>query len=112
MVESAAENATNKTAASSEPAAAEAEESKVEEQPPFMEETFSDPVLPELKLPNSWTLWEHYEDIQGNKLDYTQSMCKACWFNDLISFATAWNTIPHSDLRNVFFDDETKKVKM
>ena len=72
MVESATENTTNKATTSGEAAAdATIEEVKVVEQEPFMEETFNDPILPEVKLPNSWTLWEHYEDPTGAKLDYT-----------------------------------------
>ena len=58
-----------------------------------------------------WTLWEHYES-QGEKLDYAASMCKTCWFNDMISFVTAWSTIPHSDLANIFYNEETKTCKI
>ena len=77
-----------------------------------MEETFEDPIIPEIKFRSDWTLWEHYENAGGEPIDYQLSMCKACWFNDMISFATAWNTIPHSDLTNIFTNDETKMVKM
>ena len=45
-------------------------------------------------------------------MDYASSMCKACWFNDLMSFTVAWSTIPHSDLSNIFFDDVKKTVKI
>ena len=58
-----------------------------------------------------WTLWEHYES-QGEKMDYASSMCKACWFNDMVSFVTAWSTIPHSNLTNIFYNDETKTCKI
>lgn len=104
MVESATENTATVNATE--------EENKVEEQDPFIEETFDDPIIPETKFNSDWTLWEHYEAADGASVDYTQSMCKACWFNDLVSFSTAWNTIPHADLTNIFFNDETKMVKM
>ena len=77
-----------------------------------MEETFEEPVLEELRLKSSWTLWEHYESQGDRRMDYASSMCKACWFNDLISFAVAWNTLPHRDLTNIFFNEQSKTVKM
>lgn len=82
------------------------------EQSPNLEETFEEPVLEELKLKNSWTLWEHYESQGDRRMDYASQMCKACWFNDLISFAVAWNTLPHRDLTNIFFNEQSKTVKM
>ena len=45
-------------------------------------------------------------------MDYAQSMCKACWFNDLVSFTTAWTTLPHRDLSNIFYNEQTRTVKM
>lgn len=62
------------------------------------------PVLEEMKFRCEWTLWEHYENEYG-VTDYTSGMCKACWFNDMASFAIAWNTIPHRDLTNIFYND-------
>ena len=88
------------------------EEVKAEpEQASNMEETFDTPVIPELKFRCDWTLWEHYES-QGTPMDYASSMCKACWFNDLISFTTAWTTIPHRDLTNIFYNSESRTVKL
>lgn len=66
--------------------------------------------MPEVKFRCDWTLWEHYESA-GPKMDYASSMCKACWFNDMVSFAVAWSTIPHRDLTNIFFNDETRTIK-
>ena len=88
------------------------EELKEEEQSPTMEETFAEPVAPELKFANDWTLWEHYEAHGDAPMDYTSSMCKACWFNDMISFSTAWNTIPHRDLTNIFYNEDTRMVQL
>jgi len=82
------------------------------EQSPTLEETFNDPVLEELSLKNSWTLWEHYESQGDRKMDYASSMCKACWFNDLVSFAVAWNQLPHRDLTNIFFNEASKTLKI
>jgi len=84
----------------------------VVEQSPTLEETFDEPCLPDLKFKNSWTLWEHYESTNRDEMDYASSMCKTCWFNDLISFSIAWNTIPHRDLTNIFFNDQTKTIKL
>ena len=105
MVESAETTTTAATANATE------EENKAIEQSPTMEETFSDPIIPEIKFKSDWTLWEHYES-QGDHMDYGSSMCKACWFNDLVSFSTAWNTIPHSDLTNIFYNEETRTVNL
>jgi len=38
-------------------------------------------------------------------------MTKVCWFNDLISFSVAWNSIPHKDLTNIFFCHDKGLVK-
>ena len=100
-------------AAASEPASNATEEEKAtEHQSPTMEETFADPVVPELKFRCDWTLWEHYEAHGDAQMDYTSSMCKACWFNDLVSFSTAWNTIPHRELTNVFYNEDTRTVNL
>ena len=94
------------------PAANATEDSKKEvEQSPNLEETYDTPVIDELKFRCDWTLWEHYE-AQGEQMDYANSMCKACWFNDMVSFSTAWNTIPHRDLNNIFYNNETRTVKL
>ena len=82
-----------------------------QEQSPVVEETFDEPENSELAFSRQWTLWEHYES-QGPKMDYASSMCKACWFNDMISFSVAWANIPHSDLKDVFYDHEKGTVKM
>ena len=84
------------------------EDAKVQaepEQSATMEETFDEPLLEALKFNHPWTLWEHYESQGSGKMDYASSMCKACWFNDLMSFTVAWSTIPHSDLANIFFNE-------
>jgi hypothetical protein len=39
-------------------------------------------------------------------------MSIVCWFNDLIGFSKAWNSIPHRDLRNFFYNCKTDKVAM
>ena len=38
-------------------------------------------------------------------------MSKVCWFNDLLSFSVAWNSIPHRKLTDVFYNSEIKKAK-
>jgi hypothetical protein len=37
-------------------------------------------------------------------------MTKVCWFNDILSFAQAWKSIPHSNLDKVFYDGNKKKT--
>ena len=105
MVETATEPATSAAANATE-------EVKAEEQSATMEETFAEPCVPELKFANDWTLWEHYEAHGDAPMDYTSSMCKACWFNDMISFTTAWNNIPHRDLTNIFYNEDTRTVNL
>ena len=38
-------------------------------------------------------------------------MAKVCWFNDVVSFSVAWNSIPHQKLTNIFFDADQGLVK-
>ena len=90
------------------------EEKKVEvgeEQANNCEETFLEPVEPAFKFRCEWTLWEHYDAFEG-QTDYQNALCKVCWFNDIISFSVAWNTIPHRQLSNIFYNDQTKSVKL
>lgn len=82
-----------------------------EEMSPTVEETFAETVCEEHKFRCEWTLWEHYEALEG-ATDYSTSFCKTCWFNDLVSFSVAWNTIPHRQLSNIFYNDQTKQVKL
>ena len=88
-----------------------AEEQAPEEQPPLVEETFNEPVSSELKFRSEWTLWEHYE-CPESPLSYADSMCKACWFNDMVSFAVAWNSIPHRNLQNIFYNEQSRSVRL
>jgi hypothetical protein len=39
-------------------------------------------------------------------------MRRVCWFNDMVSFANAWNSIPHNDIHKFFYDHKTKNVNM
>lgn len=57
----------------------------------------------ELRFGCKWALWEHFE---GEKDNYSASMKKVAWFDDAISFALAWNNIPHRDINNFFYDQE------
>lgn len=100
-VESATQNATEES---------KGVEGAVEEQSPTVEETFDEPASSEYKFRSEWTLWEHYEALEGS-IDYSNSMCKACWFNDLVSFSVAWNTLPHRHLSNIFYNDQSKTCK-
>ena len=34
-----------------------------------------------------------------------------CWFNDLASFAVAWNSVPHKDLKQIFYNGDQQKVR-
>ena len=38
-------------------------------------------------------------------------MSKVCWFNDLMSFSVSWNSIPHKNLTNLFYNSDSKTVK-
>ena len=38
-------------------------------------------------------------------------MMKVCWFNDVMSFSISWNSIPHKNLKNLFYNAENQKVK-
>lgn len=70
-------------------------------------------VCEEFKLKRSWTLWEHFEKPQGWKNnDYNLLMAKVCWFEDLISMSVACNTIPHFQLSNIFYNDETQTSRL
>ena len=73
------------------------------------EERFAEALCEEFKFDRQWTLWEHYDNT--NIDDYLNSMMKVCWFNDLMSFSISWNSIPHKDLKNLFYNAENQKVK-
>jgi hypothetical protein len=73
-------------------------------------EVFDPPMLKELEMKFKWTMWEHYEVI--GQVDWTDSMGIVCWFNDLISFSMAWNTVPHKDIKKFFYDKTIAKVPM
>ena len=110
-------DASKTTAADSASTTPAEEDKKEQEQQPEednanVEETFDTPVYPEIKFRCDWTLWEHYESQGHQQLDYAQSMCKACWFNDMVSFSVAWNSIPHRDLSNIFYNSDSRTVNM
>jgi hypothetical protein len=72
-----------------------------------------DPVpLPELELKHKWSMWEHYEVINQMTANFEDQMQIVCWFHDLIGFAKAWNSIPHKDVSNFFYNKKTNKVPM
>ena len=58
-----------------------------------------------------WTMWEHY-DTGNTKAAFEDQMAVVCWFNDLINFGKCWNTVPHQQLKNFFYDPHTKVVPM
>ena len=33
------------------------------------------------------------------------------WFDDIVSFSTAWNNIKHREIKNFFFDETTNKIQ-
>ena len=38
-------------------------------------------------------------------------MMEICWFNDLTSFSVGWNSIPHKELRHIFYNGDVQKVR-
>jgi hypothetical protein len=56
-------------------------------------------------------MWEHY-DTGNTKAAFEDQMAVVCWFNDLINFGKCWNTVPHQQLKNFFYDNQTKVVPM
>ena len=38
-------------------------------------------------------------------------MMEICWFNDLTSFSVAWNSIPHKELKAIFYNGDVQKVR-
>ena len=73
------------------------------------EERFNEALCEEFKFKNQWTLWEHYDNASND--DYLSSMMKVCWFNDLMSFSISWNSIPHKNLNNLFYNHDKGMVK-
>ncbi len=71
------------------------------------EEIFEEPLDASLELASKWGLWEHYE---GG--DFENSMKKVAWFGDAVGFAQAWVNLPHRDISNFFFNNETSKVQL
>ena len=75
-------------------------------------EVFPKVALEELKLQLDWSLWEHYECMSNQTTSFEDQMSVIAWFNDLIGFAKVWKHIPHSEIKNLFFDRQTFKVPM
>ena len=109
MAEARAEEPTSASANATEETKVETQEP--EEQIPLVEETYNEAVASELKFRCEWTLWEHYE-CPESPLSYADGMCKACWFNDMVSFAIAWNSVPHRNLANIFYNEQSRSVRL
>lgn len=71
------------------------------------EEEDSTIELDNVKLNQTWTFWETYE--QKSSLDYKDSIKNICNFSDIISFWQFWNNYPGSNFSEVFFDGELIK---
>jgi hypothetical protein len=39
-------------------------------------------------------------------------MKKVAWFGDAIGFAEAWANLPHSNIENFFYNNETGKIQL
>lgn len=44
--------------------------------------------------------------------NYSKLCKKVAWFDNMITFHQAWNTIPHSQVRNVLYDAVENKFKV
>lgn len=44
--------------------------------------------------------------------NYTKRCKKVAWFDNMITFHQAWNTVPHSKVSEVLFDAADNKVKV
>lgn len=53
-----------------------------------------------LAFSQKWIVWEHYDTE-----DYQKSMRQIAWFHDVLSFAEAWRNIPHSEVKNFFYNE-------
>ena len=38
-------------------------------------------------------------------------MNKVAWFDDIVSFALAWRNIKHREIKNFFYNDDTKTIQ-
>ena len=38
-------------------------------------------------------------------------MMEICWFNDLTSFSVGWNSVPHKELKAIFYNGDIQKVR-
>jgi len=70
-------------------------------------EEFADVLHEKLKFPSQWALWEHYDTS-----DYQKSMRKVAWFDDVISFSESWQNLPHQDVKNFFYNEESKQLNV
>ena len=68
-----------------------------------------EPLHEKLELNQKWGLWEHYETAKGSK-DYTGSLAKVAWFNDLFSFAEAWQHMQHREIANYFYNEKDRTI--
>ena len=86
----------------------------------LLEEQYEEPIVEELSL-GEWTFWEHYEDLpsasyQKDKKNnptseqYLASLQKVAWFNNVVTFWQAWQSLPISKLENFFYDKEQERL--
>ncbi len=68
-------------------------------------ENFEDPLFKEVDLHEDWTFWEQWRSTEKSQ-GFQDSMQKIGAFNDLLTFCKIWKGLPHSDLSNVFYDQE------
>ena len=91
---------------------------KIEESTPVtteIKETFEDSVAPALNFKQSWTLWEFVDAKKEGANDvenFKRQNHKVAWFNDAVSFAKVYKTIPHFKVENFFYNKEAETVQM
>lgn len=66
-----------------------------------------------------WTIWENIAPIEDSassknmhEQDWDLKTKKVAWFDNLITFHKAWNSIQHADLSNIFYDPEKQSFKV
>lgn len=60
-----------------------------------------------------WVIWENIDFTSKKGYDWFQQQLRVvAWFDNMINFHQAWNTIPHSNISDVMYNATTQQFNM
>jgi hypothetical protein len=60
-----------------------------------------------------WVIWENIDFTNKKGNDWHQQQLRVvAWFDNMINFHQAWNSIPHANISDVMYDANTQQFNM